>query len=127
MTSTDTWATRVLLVEDDTGYAQTVIQLLSDMKLTHVRTYQEALELVEEIESLNCALVDLNLIDDRDGQGRSIISAIKKRRADFPVAALTAFEPGAGNTFESTLREIGADDIVRKSADPQHGYILRST
>lgn len=118
---------KVLLVEDDAGYAKTVVQILSDMTVTHVRSYKEALEVAKNVESFDCALVDLNLVDDSDGRGRSVISILKRRRADLPVAALTAFEPGVGNTFETTLREIGADDIVKKSGNPQHGNILRST
>src|SRR3954452_18861760 len=88
----DSRVARVLLVEDDLGYATSVVQLLSDMHLTHAKSYDEALELAKHVTSYDCALVDLNLIDDKDGLGRNVIAVLKRQKAEFPVAALTAFE-----------------------------------
>lgn len=118
---------RILLVEDDIGYAKTVRQILADMEVVHASGYEEALDLAADCSLFDCALVDLNLLNDSDGLGRSIIAALKRRMPDFPVAALTAFQVEPGQTLETKLREIGADDIVEKSADPQHGRILRET
>lgn len=117
----------ILFVEDDDGYATTVKQILNDMRITHARTYEEALEFAKDLSVYDCALVDLNLVDNSDGRGRSVISVLRRNRKDLPVAALTAFEPREGATFETALREIGADDIVRKQGDPQHGITLRTT
>lgn len=118
---------RILLVEDDIGYAKTVCQILADMEVIHARAYEEALGFAEDPSIFDCALVDLNLVDDKDGLGRTVIAALKRRSPEFPVAALTAFQVEPGKTLEMKLRDIGADDIVEKSADPHHGRVLRET
>jgi diguanylate cyclase (GGDEF)-like protein/PAS domain S-box-containing protein len=104
---------RILLVEDDIRFAQSLHRLLSgagfDVKMAH--TGSAARELLSD-EAFHLALVDINL---PDMSGHEIISEIKEKQ--LPTAAIVVSGETEIDAAILALRA-GALDFVRKPPEP---------
>lgn len=102
----------VLLVEDETEFAQLLLEQLRNAGLVvdYIRSLEDALESVRQFP------YDLVLLDRRlpDGEGLSILPQIKKLRPGIRVLVLTALD-GASDKVEGL--DGGADDYLVKPFD----------
>ena len=109
---------RVLLVEDDPGDAQLVVFALTQhrapgFQVTHVSSLTEALRELTALPPFDVVLLDLNL---PDSSGLSTVSHLQEVAANVPIVIMTGFDDPE---FADTALEIGAQDYLVKSDDPE--------
>jgi DNA-binding response OmpR family regulator len=100
---------RILLIEDESALAQSILSLLSKEGYTAewVAAYKTAIDKIEE-ENYDCFLVDISL---PDGNGLNIVRFLKKRNADSGIVIITA-----KNSLNDRIEglDLGADDYLSK-------------
>ena len=100
---------RLLLVEDDTDLGAALLRALQDegYDVVWVRKLVDARAQVERID-FACCVLDINL---PDGEGFSLLAALRSRKSALPVIVMTARE-----ALDDRLRAFGAgaDDYVIK-------------
>lgn len=114
---------RVLLVEDNAGYARLIRELLLE-DLQTIATVQVAASLAQALEmteACDIALVDLNL---PDSVSRDTFDAIQRRAPALPIVVLTGFNDEA---MAFWAVQAGAQDyLVKGSVERSQGVLSRA-
>ncbi len=110
---------KILLLEDNQTDAELTLRALKknlpDSQVEHVKSQQEARELLANPENFDIALLDMEL---PDGNGMNILIEIRQKQLDMAVAMLT----GSGDEEVATAAlKAGADDYMVK----QPGYVSK--
>lgn len=109
---------RILLVENDKEWRDSVTRALPTYQVEAASTYDDALRLMAEGASYEVAIVDLNLIDSADRNAGDLLGGevLLQLRRDHPATrriALTAWPPGA--VRGEVLDRYGVDELLIKS------------
>ena len=100
---------KILLIEDESGLAQSIIEYLSqqDYLCEHVATYNSAIERIL-LYDYDCILLDLML---PDGNGLDILETLKKENKHSGVIIISAKD-----SLDDKIKgiHIGADDYLSK-------------
>ena len=100
---------KILLVEDESGLAQSIIEYLSqqDYLCEHVTTYNTAIDRILRYD-YDCILLDLML---PDGNGLDILETLKKENKQSGVIIISAKD-----SLDDKIKgiHIGADDYLPK-------------
>jgi signal transduction histidine kinase/CheY-like chemotaxis protein/HAMP domain-containing protein len=105
----------LLLIEDDAVYSSELLRIIGNgngnVSVTHVRTGQEALALLQQ-QSFDCTVLDL-VLPDMDGVG--LLEALRKQTGRrMPIVIHTAKDLSAGE--EAKLRNL-VESFIVKSPD----------
>ncbi|KAA6345066.1 putative transcriptional regulatory protein YedW, partial [termite gut metagenome] len=100
---------KILLIEDESGLAQSIIEYLSqkDYVCEHISTYRGAVEKIT-LYTYDCILLDLML---PDGDGLTVLETLKKENKSTNVIIISA-----KNSLDDRVKGIliGADDYLPK-------------
>ena len=111
---------RALLVEDTAALAAVYAEYLrgAGLEATHARTVEEALTFAAR-EPPDCVLLDLRL---PDGDGMSVLRALRRDQPDLPVVVMTA--TGSVSRAVEAMRDGAADFLVKPFTGERLGVTL---